>query len=71
MIVTKNLDSMIDKLRKAGASFRGEIAEAGADGKSCFKIHREMSSSVRIRRTFEMTGDNTCIAARSARPFDA
>ena len=30
MIVTKNLDRMIDSLRKAGASFRGEIAEAGA-----------------------------------------
>lgn len=30
MIVTKNLDSMIDELRKAGATFRGEIAEAGA-----------------------------------------
>ena len=30
MIVTKNLDSMIEDLRKAGASFRGDIAEAGA-----------------------------------------
>ena len=30
MIVTENLDSMIDGLRKAGASFRGEVAEAGA-----------------------------------------
>jgi catechol 2,3-dioxygenase-like lactoylglutathione lyase family enzyme len=30
MIVTKNLDSMIDELRQAGASFRGEVAEAGA-----------------------------------------
>jgi catechol 2,3-dioxygenase-like lactoylglutathione lyase family enzyme len=30
MIVTKNLDGMIDELRKAGASFRGEVAEAGA-----------------------------------------
>ena len=30
MIVTKDLDGMIDGLRKAGASFRGEIAEAGA-----------------------------------------
>ena len=30
MIVTKNLDSMIDELRKAGARFRGEVAEAGA-----------------------------------------
>ena len=30
MIVTKNLDRRIDELRKAGASFRGEIAEAGA-----------------------------------------
>ena len=30
MIVTKNLDSMIDELRKAGAGFRGEVAEAGA-----------------------------------------
>ena len=30
MIVTKNLDRMIDELRKSGASFRGEIAEAGA-----------------------------------------
>jgi catechol 2,3-dioxygenase-like lactoylglutathione lyase family enzyme len=30
MIVTKNLDGMIAELRKAGASFRGDIAEAGA-----------------------------------------
>jgi catechol 2,3-dioxygenase-like lactoylglutathione lyase family enzyme len=30
MIVTENLDSMIDVLRGAGASFRGEVAEAGA-----------------------------------------
>ena len=30
MIVTKNLDRTIDELRKAGASFRGEVAEAGA-----------------------------------------
>jgi catechol 2,3-dioxygenase-like lactoylglutathione lyase family enzyme len=30
MIVTKNLDRTIDELRKAGASFRGEIAAAGA-----------------------------------------
>ena len=30
MIVTNDLDSMIDELRKAGASFRGEVAEAGA-----------------------------------------
>lgn len=30
MIVTDDLDPMIDKLRAAGASFRGEIAEAGA-----------------------------------------
>jgi catechol 2,3-dioxygenase-like lactoylglutathione lyase family enzyme len=30
MIVTKDLDGMIDELRKAGASFRGGVAEAGA-----------------------------------------
>ena len=30
MIVTEDLDAMIDKLREAGASFRGEVAEAGA-----------------------------------------
>jgi predicted enzyme related to lactoylglutathione lyase len=30
MIVTDDLDGMIDQLRKAGASFRGEVAEAGA-----------------------------------------
>ena len=30
MIVTKNLDGMIDRLRKGGATFRGEVAEAGA-----------------------------------------
>jgi catechol 2,3-dioxygenase-like lactoylglutathione lyase family enzyme len=29
MIVTEDLDGMIDKLREAGASFRGEVAEAG------------------------------------------
>ena len=30
MVVTEDLDGMIDELRKAGASFRGEVAEAGA-----------------------------------------
>src|SRR5688572_27483983 len=30
MIVTKDLDGEIAKLRRAGASFRGEVAEAGA-----------------------------------------
>jgi len=30
MIVTEDLDGMIGKLRKAGAGFRGELAEAGA-----------------------------------------
>jgi catechol 2,3-dioxygenase-like lactoylglutathione lyase family enzyme len=30
MIVTKNLDGKIDELRKAGASFVGDIADAGA-----------------------------------------
>ena len=30
MIVTKTLDSMIERLRNAGATFRGEVAEAGA-----------------------------------------
>ena len=30
MIVTKNLDGMIDELRRTGATFRGEVAEAGA-----------------------------------------
>ena len=30
MIVTDDLDGTIDELRAAGASFRGEIAEAGA-----------------------------------------
>jgi catechol 2,3-dioxygenase-like lactoylglutathione lyase family enzyme len=30
MIETKNLDGKVDELRNAGASFRGEIAEAGA-----------------------------------------
>jgi len=30
MIVTDDLDGMIDKLRDAGASFRGQVAEAGA-----------------------------------------
>jgi catechol 2,3-dioxygenase-like lactoylglutathione lyase family enzyme len=30
MIVTKDLDGMIGKLRKAGVPFRGEVAEAGA-----------------------------------------
>jgi catechol 2,3-dioxygenase-like lactoylglutathione lyase family enzyme len=29
-IETEDLDGMIDELRKAGASFRGQIAEAGA-----------------------------------------
>ena len=30
MIVTDDLDGMIDELREAGASFRGDVAEAGA-----------------------------------------
>ena len=30
MVVTDDLDGMIDELRGAGASFRGEVAEAGA-----------------------------------------
>lgn len=30
MIVTDDLDGMIGRLRAAGASFRGEVAEAGA-----------------------------------------
>ncbi len=30
MIVTEDLDGMIDQLRAAGASFRGEVAEAAA-----------------------------------------
>ena len=30
MIVTKDLDGMIEKLRKADATFRGNVAEAGA-----------------------------------------
>jgi catechol 2,3-dioxygenase-like lactoylglutathione lyase family enzyme len=30
MIVTDDLDGMIDELRDAGASFRGQVTEAGA-----------------------------------------
>ena len=30
MVITKDLDGMIERLRKAGAGFRGDIAEAGA-----------------------------------------
>ena len=30
MIVTDDLDGMIDELREAGARFRGQVAEAGA-----------------------------------------
>ena len=30
MIVTEDLDGMIGQLREAGASFRGDVAEAGA-----------------------------------------
>ena len=30
MVVTDDLDGMIDELRGAGASFRGDVAEAGA-----------------------------------------
>jgi catechol 2,3-dioxygenase-like lactoylglutathione lyase family enzyme len=30
MIVTKNLDRMIDELQNAGAKFRGQVAEGGA-----------------------------------------
>lgn len=30
MLVTEDLDGMIDELRGAGASFRGDVAEAGA-----------------------------------------
>ncbi|HYD89125.1 MAG TPA: VOC family protein [Vitreimonas sp.] len=30
MIITKDLDGLIDRLRKAGANFRGELSEGGA-----------------------------------------
>ena len=30
MVVTDDLDGMIDELREAGATFRGDVAEAGA-----------------------------------------
>ena len=30
MVVTEDLDGMIDRLRNAGARFRGDVAEAGA-----------------------------------------
>jgi hypothetical protein len=30
MVVTEDLDGMIDQLRNAGASFRGEVSAAGA-----------------------------------------
>ena len=30
MLVTDDLDGMIDELRKAGAGFRGDVAEGGA-----------------------------------------
>jgi len=30
MIVTKDLDGMVEELRSAGSSFRGDIAEGGA-----------------------------------------
>lgn len=30
MVVTDDLDGMIEELRQAGASFRGDVAEAGA-----------------------------------------
>lgn len=30
MIVTEDLDETIDELRKSGATFRGDVAEAGA-----------------------------------------
>jgi catechol 2,3-dioxygenase-like lactoylglutathione lyase family enzyme len=30
MIVTDDLDGMIDELREAGATFRGQVSEAGA-----------------------------------------
>ena len=41
MIVTKNLDRTIDELRKAGASFRGEIAP----GRRRTKRRRRSSSA--------------------------
>src|SRR5688500_12797822 len=39
MIVTKDLDSMIDKLRKAGSTFRGEVAEAGAGDRKSTRLN--------------------------------
>ena len=30
MVITQDLDGMVERLRKAGAGFRGDIAEAGA-----------------------------------------
>src|SRR3546814_16387445 len=44
-IETEDLDGMIARLRKAGASFRGDMAEAGADRKS---VVEGRSVSVRV-----------------------
>jgi len=77
MIVRKNLDSMIDDLRKAGASFRGEVAEAGAGRQILLKTRQGMSSScsnthsVRVdllRWSATMDPPNAVAAARAAPP---
>lgn len=42
---TEDLDGLISELRAAGGTFRGQVAEAGRDGKSCWRIRPEMWSS--------------------------
>jgi hypothetical protein len=59
MIVTKDLDSMIDELREAGASFRGEVAEAGAGRQILLQDPSgNVGRVVRIRTTFGLTCSN-------------
>ena len=45
MIVTEDLDGMIDELREVGATFRGALPRRELGGKYCFRILRGMSSS--------------------------
>lgn len=69
MIVTKNLDRMIKDLRKAGASFRGEVAEAGAGRQILLKIRLAMPSNCSRTQNVQVESHKTCAsAAQAARP---
>ncbi|TGQ65985.1 MAG: VOC family protein [Mesorhizobium sp.] len=53
MIVTKELDVLIERLRRAHARFRGDISDGGAGRAICLKILGATSSSYSSTRRTE------------------